>query len=105
MTTCQAERSDGVPHADDAVEYVAICVRGHQRRGFVCSACSRVLPGRGPAAVTCAECPEDDPRPRVLIPAGVWDEQAGLQEPLGEVAKALSATLAPQLAEGTPSDT
>ena len=74
MSTCQAESLDGHEHTGDLTEYVGICVRGHERRGLVCGACARPLRDRGPAAVTCAECPEDDPRPRVLVPAEVWDE-------------------------------
>jgi len=73
MSACQAESLDGHEHSEDVTEYVAICVRGHARRGLVCGACARPLRHRGPAAVTCAECPEDDPRPRVLIPANDWD--------------------------------
>lgn len=72
MSACEAEPLDDHEHLDDAVEYQAVCVRGHVRRGFVCSACARVLPGRGPAVTMCAECPDDDPRPRILIPADVW---------------------------------
>jgi hypothetical protein len=74
-TACIAESLDGHEHTDDTVEYVGICVRGHERRGMVCGACVRYR-RRGPAAVTCAECPDDDPRPRVLIPADLWDELA-----------------------------
>jgi hypothetical protein len=73
VSTCQAESLDGHEHTGDAIEYVGICVRGHERRGLVCGACTRQLRGRGPAAVTCGECPGDDPRPRVLVPAGMWD--------------------------------
>jgi hypothetical protein len=72
--SCQAESLDGHEHTEDVAEYVGICVRGHQRRGLACSACARQLRERGPAVATCAECPDDDPRPRVLIPADVWDE-------------------------------
>jgi hypothetical protein len=71
VSACVAESLDGHEHTDDAVEYVGICVRGHERRGMVCSACVRYR-RRGPAAVTCSECPDDDPRPRVLIPADMW---------------------------------
>jgi len=73
VSACEAEPLDGHEHTDDAFEYYAVCARGHERRGLVCGACARVLPGRGPAAVTCADCPEDDPRPRILIPADLWD--------------------------------
>ena len=73
MSACQAESLDGHEHTDDAIEYFAVCVRSHERRGLVCSACARVLPGRGPAVTTCADCPDDDPRPRILIPAELWD--------------------------------
>jgi hypothetical protein len=69
---CQAESVDGHEHSADLAEYVGVCVRGHQRRGRVCGACARPL--RGPGVVRCAECPEDDPRPRVLVLAEVWDE-------------------------------
>jgi hypothetical protein len=65
-SACGAESLDGHEHTDDAVEYVGVCVRGHQRRGLVCGACAR--------PVTCAECPDDDPRPRVLILADLWEE-------------------------------
>jgi hypothetical protein len=77
---CQAESLDGHEHAGDAIEYVGICVRGHERRGLVCSACTRCQRERGPAAVRCAECPEDDPRPRVLIPADMWDDAVAGEE-------------------------
>ena len=73
LPRCQAESLDGHEHTDDAIEYVGICVRGHERRGLVCGACTRQLGQRGPAAVTCAACPDDDPRPRVLVPAGLSD--------------------------------
>lgn len=74
MSACIAESLDGHEHNDDVIEYVGICVRGHQRRGPICSACARLLQMRGAVAVTCAECPDDDPRPRILVPADVWDE-------------------------------
>ena len=77
MSTCVAESLDGHEHTDEVAEYVGICVRGHERRGPVCSACSRCQSQRGPAAVTCSECPDDDPRPRVLIPADMWDSLKG----------------------------
>lgn len=73
MTACEAESLDGHAHTEDVAEFVGICVRGHQRRGWVCSACSRQRL-RGPGAVSCTECPDDDPRPRVLIPADMWDD-------------------------------
>ena len=73
MSACVADSLDGHEHTDETAEYVGICVRGHERRGMVCTACASQR-GRGPAAVTCAECPHDDPRPRVLIPAGMWDD-------------------------------
>ena len=73
-TACVAEPLDGHEHAGDLIEYVGICVRGHVRRGLVCVACAPSAVRGGPAAVTCAECPDDDPRPRVLIPAERWDE-------------------------------
>lgn len=73
VSTCQAESLDGHEHTEDVTEYVGICVRGHERRGLVCGACASQR-GRGPSAVTCAECPDDDPRPRVLVLAEVWDE-------------------------------
>jgi len=65
---CQAESLDGHEHTGDLTGYVGICVRGHERRGLVCGACARQQRDRGPAAVTCAECPDDDPRPRVSRP-------------------------------------
>lgn len=71
---CQAESLDGHEHSEDVTEFVGICVRGHERRGLVCGACARPLRDRGPAVVTCAECPEGDPRPRVLMLAEVRDE-------------------------------
>jgi hypothetical protein len=74
VTACQAESLDGHEHTEDVTEYVRICVRGHERRGLVCAACARPLRDRGPAAVTCAECPDNDPRPGVLVLAEVWDE-------------------------------
>jgi hypothetical protein len=74
MSTCQAESLDGHEHTGDLAEYVGICVRGHERRGLVCGACARPLRDRGPCAVRCSECPDDDPRPRVLVLAEVWDE-------------------------------
>ena len=73
VSTCQAESLDGHEHTGDLTEYIGICVRGHERRGMVCGACARPLRDRGPVAVTCSECPDDDPRPRVLVPAEIWD--------------------------------
>lgn len=72
--TCQATSLDGHPHEGALTEYVGVCVRGHERRGWVCEACAGPGPDsvRGPRAVRCAECPDDDPRPRVLVPAGIW---------------------------------
>ena len=76
MSACQAESLDGHEHSEDVTEYVGICVRHGERRGMICAACARPLRTRGPVAVRCAECPDDDPRPRVLIPADDWDEMA-----------------------------
>lgn len=70
---CQGESLDGHEHSGEPREYVRICVRGHERRGWLCPACATPLALRGPGVVTCAECPEDDPRPGVLIPADEWD--------------------------------
>jgi len=81
-SACVAESTDGHEHTADVIEYVGICVRGHQRRGLVCGACARPLRERGPAAVTCAECPDEDPRPRVLIAADLWDKLTPEERPV-----------------------
>jgi len=73
MSACVAESLDGHEHTEDVTEYIGLCVRGHQRRGLICSACARPSLTRGPAVVTCGDCPQDDPRPRVLIPVGMLD--------------------------------
>jgi predicted amidophosphoribosyltransferase len=80
MSACEAESLDGHEHTGDVTEYVAVCVRGHERRGLVCSACARPLRHRGPTVARCAECPDDDPRPRILVPAEDWDALASEEE-------------------------
>jgi hypothetical protein len=70
---CDGEPRDGHEHQGEPQEYVRICPRKHERRGWLCPACARLLGARGPAAVTCGECPDDDPRPGALIPAAEWD--------------------------------
>ncbi len=69
---CEGESLDGHQHQEEVREYVRICARNHFRRGWLCGACARPLYHRGPGVVTCAKCPEDDPRPGVLMLASEW---------------------------------
>ena len=58
---CEAEPRDGAMHGGFCLEYWAICVRGHERTGWLCDDCAE------PKFTRCTDCPAGDPEPRVLV--------------------------------------